>query len=346
MELRSRQMPAAGLLHETLERALSRHFGSNRTIRQLRRRSSAYSSSYALENLELTLNGGKRLRLVFKDLSPSSVLKTAQRIRPGFLYRPEREIEIYQRVLDPCKLGTPICYGATRVPEMNRYWLFLERVDGPLLWQRGRLKSWEQAAGWLAKLHTEYRTSGIHWKQSWVNHLVHYDEKLLGTWMTRAEAFIRRDQGYDSPEGRRRFSRLADHYDRVIDRLLELPKSLIHGEFFPSNVILRPAATDRTICPVDWEMAAVGPGLIDLAALTAGKWRSEQKRAMIAAYRRGLELADDSPPSVSELLEAVDYCQLHLSVQLLGWAADWSPPQRHTQNWLGEAVRLSGALGL
>jgi len=132
----------------------------------------------------------------------------------------------------------------------------------------------------------------------------------------------------------------------VIDRLLALPMSLIHGEFFPSNVILRRRNNDWAICPVDWEMAAIGPGLIDLAALTSGKWTHEQKRAMVAAYRRGLETADSAPPSVSDLLEAVDYCQLHLSVQLLGWAANWAPPQRHTQNWLGEAVRLSNALGL
>jgi hypothetical protein len=31
---------------------------------------------------------------------------------------------------------------------------------------------------------------------------------------------------------------------------------------------------------------------------------------------------------------------------LLGWASDWSPPKRHTQNWLSEALRLSGTLGL
>jgi Ser/Thr protein kinase RdoA (MazF antagonist) len=346
MEARSLHTVPAGLLHASLEVALSEHFERPRTIRQLRRRASAYSSSYALENLELELDRGQRLRLVFKDLSPASVLQTARSVRPRFLYRPEREMEIYRHVLDSAKLGTPVCYGAVKVPELERYWLFLERVDGPLLWQRGRLQSWEQAARWLAMLHTEYRASAQVGGRAWPDQLVRYDEQLLTTWLVRAEEFLRRQSHDESPDMRRGFSRLANRYDRVIARLLDLPISLIHGEFFPSNVILRPAARGWQICPVDWEMAAIGPGLIDLAALTAGNWTRDQKRKLVAAYREGLELADNCPPSVNDLLEAVDYCQLHLSIQLLGWASDWSPPKRHTQNWLGEAIRLSGALGL
>jgi aminoglycoside phosphotransferase (APT) family kinase protein len=168
---------------------------------------------------------------------------------------------------------------------------------------------------------------------------------MLTTWLMRAEEFLRRDA--DSfPDTWRRFARLADRYDRVIARLLDLPMSLIHGEFFPSNVILRPGEEGWKICPVDWEMAAIGPGLFDLAALTSGNWNTDQKRKMVAAYAEALRTADGWSPSISELFEAVAYCQLHLSVQLLGWASDWAPPKRHTQNWLGEALRLSGALGL
>jgi len=345
MELRSTHNVPTSLLYESLETVLSNYFGRKRSIRQLRRRYSAYSSSYALENLELELDRGEHLRLVFKNLSPGSVLKTARQVRPGFIYHPEREIEIYRHILDPKRLGTPICYGAVEVPELERYWLFLERVDGPLLWQRGRLERWEQAAGWLAMLHTQYRGKRGNGNAPWRKYLARYDEHMLTTWLMRAEEFLRRD-GDNSREVWRRFTRLASRYDEVIARVLDLPMSLIHGEFFPSNVILRPGRRGWEICPVDWEMAAIGPGLIDLAALTAGNWSAEQKRKLVAAYREGLRTANGWLPSIPELFEAVAYCQLHLSIQLLGWASDWSPPKRHTQNWLGEALRLSGALGL
>src|SRR5579859_3140171 len=345
MESRSHHAVPLRELHAALEEVLTKHFGAKRRIRQLRRRSSAYSSSYSLENLELALDNRERLKLVFKSLSPGSLLQTARTVRPGFVYHPEREIKIYRHILDPVKLGTPIWYGAIESPELERYWLFLERVEGPLLWQRGRLHCWEQAARWLAMLHTEYAVKTRGPNEAWAKHLVRYDENILRTWVVRAEEFLRRGYADNSPSVWRQFERLANRYDQVIARLLDLPMSLIHGEFFPSNVILRPTKRGWKICPVDWEMAAIGPGLIDLAALTAGNWTREQKHKLVAAYREGWQLQHGWPTSVSELLEAVDYCQLHLSVKLLGWASDWSPPKRHTQNWLGEALRLSGVLG-
>jgi Ser/Thr protein kinase RdoA (MazF antagonist) len=345
MEPRSTHIVPTSLLHEALEGVLSTYFGRRRSIKKLRRRSSAYSSSYALENLELELDRHQHLSLVFKNLSPGSVLKTARQVRPGFVYHPEREIEIYRHILNRKKLGTPICYGAVEVPELERYWLFLERVEGPLLWQRGRLQSWEQAAAWLAMLHTHFHVQPGNGCKRWLKYVVRYDEHMLTTWLLRAEEFLRRD-AESSPEIWRRFARLVSRYDRVIDHLLDLPMSLIHGEFFPSNVILRPSGQGWEICAVDWEMAAVGPGLIDLAALTAGDWTADQKRKLIGAYGEALRAASGWSPSIPELFEAVAYCQLHLSIQLLGWASDWSPPKRHTQNWLGEALRISRDLGL
>jgi len=41
--------------------------------------------------------------------------------------------------------------------------------------------------------------------------------------------------------------------------------------------------TGGRIAAVDWEMAAIGPGVIDLAALIAG-WDENSQRRMIAAF--------------------------------------------------------------
>ena len=127
---------------------------------------------------------------------------------------------------------------------------------------------------------------------------------------------------------------------------LALPSTLIHGEFYPSNVVMRATRSGRQICPLDWELAAKAPGLIDVAALTIGDWTVEKKKTMIAAYRDALEPDNGWPPSLRDLVEAVEFCQLHLSVQLLGWASDWDPPERHAQNWLREALRLAKRLSV
>src|SRR5215470_14720594 len=59
-------------LRSGVEQVLSRHFRSRQRLKSIRRRRSAYSSSYALENLKVELESGRKLRLVLKDLSPCS----------------------------------------------------------------------------------------------------------------------------------------------------------------------------------------------------------------------------------------------------------------------------------
>ena len=324
-----------------LERVLERR------VITLRRRRSRYASSYAIENLEVVLvAGGTPLRLVFKDSNPAAAHPAAHNIRPVFIHHPAREIEVYRKILNPAQHGTPHYHGAVNEPEKGRHWLFLERVRGPLLWQVGDLKHWENAARWLAELHSlspgapqhssATRKAAIRACKS----LLHHDSDFFFVWMKRAEKFIARQKSVET----RRFTRLVRRYDRVIARLAALPTTFIHGEFYPSNAIVRPASSKQKICVIDWEVAGIGPGALDLAALAAGEWSDSEKQRFAKAYREGLN--SSRAPSVAELFEAMKLCQLHLSVQMLGWAEEWSPPTRHARNWLREALRLAEKLDL
>ena len=314
-------------------RAALEHILAQR-VKVVRRRLCAYASSYTVENLDVTLKRGKKLRLVLKDVSPPSVLATAQQVRPHFLYDPAREIEVYQKILNPAARGTAKCFGAVNSPELERHWLFLERVDGRLLWQVGDLAQWDAAARWLGAQHRHFAGK----KFIAAKTLLRYDEKFFGVWIGRAEKFLKNRRADDL----KKFSRLAKNYDRVVKRLAALPQTLVHGEFYASNVIVRDGAAAEKICAVDWEVAGIGPGALDLAALTAGEWNDAEKLRFVAAYHGGLN--SSRAPSVAELLEAVELCQLHLSVQMLGWAEEWSPPEKHAQNWLREALRLADKL--
>jgi aminoglycoside/choline kinase family phosphotransferase len=214
------------------------------------------------------------------------------------------------------------------------------------------MKYWKEAARWLARFHSDFAErrerngEALGHPRERFSHLLRHDEHFYTFWLAQAERFLRNGHVRSSPETRRKFGRIAAAYDRVVARLMAMPRTLIHGEFYPSNIIVRSKERSRCICPVDWEVAAIAPGLIDLGALTSGKWTLEQQTAMVAAYRSALEPVDGSPPALPELLEGVHYCQLHLSMQWLGWAADWSPPAQHAQNWLSEACRLGERLGL
>jgi hypothetical protein len=336
----------ASELREALEGVLARQVDGGGGIRRWRHRMWAYSSSWTLENIEAELEDGGTVRLVLKDLSPGSLLSTARRVRPAFLYEPMREIELYRLVLRNRGLGTPRYYGSLVVPERSRYWLFLERVRGPLLWQLGRLESWRQAARWLARLHGQFRLDRNGDVEGCGAPLLRYDREWFGVWMRRAEGFLGRAGGGVEAGVLRRFGRLADNYAEVVERLVRFPVTLIHGEFSPSNILWRRGADPCKVCPVDWEVAAMGPGVVDVAALTSGDWSEDSRRSMVRAYGEAQEPGSGVVWGGEELFEAVELSRLHIAVQMLGWSGDWSPPPGHARDWLGDAVRLAENLGV
>src|SRR5207248_283234 len=159
------------------------------------------------------------------------------------------------------------------------YWLFLERVAGQTLYEVGDFAVWERTAEWLARFHTR---SACETGQP--SFLLRYAEPFYRTWPARASEFLKA-KSLPRSEGCDRFDRLLRRYDRVVERLLSLPATLMHGEFYASNVLVQAAGDRLRICPIDWEMAAVGPGLIDLAALVAGNWTDGQRGRLVNAYR-------------------------------------------------------------
>lgn len=333
-------------LRSVLETELCRFFGRTIEISSFRRRISQYCSSFIIEELDVTLSDGTVLDLIFKDLSKAALLTGAGNIKPAFIYNPLREIDTYRRVLSQHMLGTPLCYGARVDAEEKIYWLFLERVPPVLLWQMGELHFWSHTARWLAGMHSYLvRETEIRESQH-IAHLIKYDERFYQRWIDRAVEFIH--QGDTSPgrEAAKSITWLAQRYDRVVEHMLSLPVTVIHGEFFASNILLDISDDHLRICPVDWEMAAVGPGRVDLAGLTSGNWTQTQKNTMARAYYDALP--DSSPVKCGwrKFLTDLEFCRLHQAVQWLGWSPGWTPPPEHAQDWLKEAVRCAKRLAL
>ena len=143
------QNPSREELEDVLRKIVAREFGRRARLTSWHRRISAYSSSCVITRIRVRLDASRGdLQLAFKNLSPGLQLPTARRVRPQFLYDPGREIATYERLLDRLKLGTARYLGNVTVPEQSRYWLFLEWVKGPLLWQMGGMQHWQNAARW------------------------------------------------------------------------------------------------------------------------------------------------------------------------------------------------------
>lgn len=316
--------------------------GSSRIL-AISRKPHAYSTSFALEALDLELDDGSHVELLIKDLSADALSDDAKRTRPGFLFDPARCVAVYEKILKGAGLGTAECLASRADTEAGVFWMILEKVPGTELWQIGEKEVWNDVARWAARMHAAYldRVAELHRD---VPLLVH-DAEFYHVWPKRALEFLRArgDTGSDEMQA---VERIASRYDRVAETLSALPHTLLHGELYPSNVIVQERDDGRRVCAIDWELSATGPGVIDLAALISGGWKEENRREMTEAYLFAWPESAGAPTGSTEFHEALSLSRLHIAMQWLGWASSWKPPREHAHDWLREAINLGDELGL
>ncbi|MCU1363891.1 MAG: putative homoserine kinase type (protein kinase fold) [Acidimicrobiaceae bacterium] len=269
-----------------------------------------YSSTHRLE----VVSAG-RLR---KDLSESARM-THVSPRPDVLADPTREPAAYRHVLGPLGIGP-------RLWDSGHDWVTLEHLDAPELWQIGNVEVWVAVAAWVARMHTTLARQRERCRRV---PLLTYDAKLFGLWRDRAAA-----NGLNSS--------VVDAHRRASARLLGLPRTVLHGDLYASNLLVEPTQPTQgaQVWPIDWELMGVGPAVVDLAALTAGSWSEDARWRMARAY------FDTARYPRSESQRRGDLCaaRLHLCVQWIGAAAEWTSPAVHRHDWLAEADEMAAAL--
>ncbi len=320
------QAPSTEELRGALDGAMRRRGRGG--VASLERRPHPYRTSFPLEDLDVVVNDGGRIAVVFKDLGLDRMEESARVVKESGLHEPSREIEAY-RLLDGAGLGTPTLYGV--VDEPGRHWLFVELVAGVPLWQVGERDVWEAAAEWLAGLHARFLGMAPGARSA-----------LLVRDRAHSREALRRAIGQASGPARVVLERIDAGYDKVLDGLERLPPTLVHGDFHASNVLVDGSRTPPRIAPADWEMAGIGPGLLDLASLVAGRWSEADRLAMVTAYS---EAASGRPPD-REFLADLERCRLHNAMGLLALSPRWRPPSEHAHDWLGEAESAARRLGI
>ena len=184
------------------------------------------------------------------------------------------EAEVYRQVLTDSPVTTPAYYATLHDGATGLTTLLIEFLEGA--WyiskhpepDRGLAK----AARWLGRFHaaSEPRVADGSWE-----FLKRYDGGYYRAWARRTVEY--------AGEMHQRFPwlrTLAERFGKAADLLLAAPPTVIHGEFYPQNVV----CLGETIYPVDWESAAVATGEIDLAALTE-RWDD----TIVAICRRAYE---------------------------------------------------------
>jgi aminoglycoside phosphotransferase (APT) family kinase protein len=300
----------------------------DREASAVRRTPYRYATSAPLEEVVVLTEGGREgARLILKDLSRDSLLGDALRTKPEFVHQPLRELETYRRIIGPAGIG-PRCVAAVSEPDRSRHWLLLERVPGVELWQVGELETWRGVARWLAGFHARFADRADELRGA-NPHLIDYARPWFRSWRDRA---VEAMSGSSDPRASALIAALG-RYDDVIGTLEAMPPTLIHGELYPSNVLV----VGDAVYPIDWEMAGIGPALIDLAAL-AGGYGEAERGSIVEAYFDAAGRPQDPA--------ALAACRLALAVQWLGWSPGWRPPAEHSHDWLGEAVELAAEVGV
>lgn len=298
-------------------------------VRIIDRRESRYRTSFPIEELEVEIPGEGRVEIVCKRLDREGLGATARLAKPLFLHAAGREVEVYERLLPRGPAGPPRFFGAE--VEAGRTRLFIERVEGRPLAEVGERELWEVAADWLGRFHAAFRDA--HADPSPSAPLVEHDADFHRLWLVRARSF--------APSGSRvaaTLDWLDARHGQVVDALSRMERTLLHGEFYASNVLVAGGGRSTRVAPVDWELAGPGPGALDLAALVCG-WPPADREAMRRAYGvgRGRELP----------VRDLDLARLQVAIQWLGWAPpEWKPPPTQRRDWAAEAIEVAEELEL
>ena len=315
---------------DTVLDAVAAATGAHRgDVRLVLRRPYEYATSAVLEELVVSVAGLER-ELILKHLSWGGLFGDAVTSKQRWLLDPRRELGVYELLAG--EGVTPSFHGGSADSEAA--WVLMDKAAGVELWQIGDFAIWEAVAAWLAGFHARFR-GRVDELAVGNPAIIRYDGPWVERWAERAAAVVER--AGDSRAAALR-AVVARHSAAVAEWVAVTPV-FVHGELYPSNVLVQGGVTDLDVRPVDWEMAGIGPGALDLAALSGG-WDPPERDALIAAYERS------APQPEPGLRRHVSLARLHLALRWLAWADDWAPPTEHANDWLAEALDSAADLGL
>jgi aminoglycoside phosphotransferase (APT) family kinase protein len=290
------------ILRQNIEQIIAGQFGKRSEVTGVQRRRFAHIGSYDCDLITVQLSTGDEFKLFLKDYCVSRKSKDEPE------YRRERELRVYRDLLSQAELGPPEYYGSVWDASAGRFWLFLEFVDG-LVVQHEDVEYGMLAADWLGKMqgfftqHPEILSSS--------DFLIRQDGEFFRSKAERALWNV----AQISPTSARRLTEIVERYEQVIKVLESQPQSLVHGGYIPWHILVDIAHRPARVCAVDWESAAFGPTLYDLAYFTHGMEAQSRGRVLDAYQRAAIQHGVPTPDRI-QMQFIVDCLGLH---RVLDW---------------------------
>jgi hypothetical protein len=232
---------------------------------------------------------------------------------------------VYRRVLEPLRTSAPHLHATNTDPATGETTLLIDYISNAKTLDRVGLKTVLHAARWIGTFHrlNESRVSGLR------GAITEYDAAYYLGWTRRTLAFTR-----DRPLPW--LPAVCRCFEAVIGELLVAPVTIIHGEYYPLNILV----SGDLIAPVDWEAAAIAAGEIDLACLAEG-WDPEESEVLTAEYR--LARWPEGVPLGFERRLAI--ANMYLRFRWLGDGSDWMTTEDKTEWYLTGLRQFGEQLG-
>ena len=257
MTLSLSTLPDLPTLTRGLTAALNSHGLIDGGVEIIDREINSYAGGSPSEIVKCRLADGSELRLLCKYQASSGETWS------DVAY----EVEIYRHLLQPLQAGTPAFYG-TYQEEDGRTWLILEYLDDGLsLEAMADPNAAAMVAGWLGRFHAAS-----------AEHLASGEMPFLKVYNAEYYAKAGRSALRHAAKSHHQFPWLAtlrQRFDELVANLCGAEQTIIHGDFHLSNLLCR----HGMIYPIDWEMAGISAGEIDLACLIDGWPEIEQPSA-------------------------------------------------------------------
>lgn len=273
------ELPDNDCLRAGLESVLQHKGSLDGELVILDRQKNTYSSTFPSEIVTCRVGSGPAVRLFFKYSADRD--NEAYGHRGGVGY----ETKVYGQLLGSLDISIANLCGSYRSPDGINTWLVLDYLDGGIrMTETIDPEAMAKAARWMGQFHAFCSTRISNPALSFLNS---YSQEYYRGWVRRTQQLVRQagvDTGW--------LQAVCSRIDPVIEVLCESPLTIIHGEYYPKNILLQ----HGLIYPVDWESTAIGNGMIDLAMLTEG-WSPETTRECMQAYQRSRwpETAPDDP---------------------------------------------------
>jgi hypothetical protein len=189
--------------------------------------------------------------------------------------RVEHEAKTYRHVVGPSGMTASGLLGTWDGGGREK-WIMTEALEGKRV---GRVDDFGaaicSAARWAARFHAHFQS------RTGDRSLAYLDRWDREYFVGALAGAMHRNPNVVAQH--RWLTALADHFGEVLDLLALVPLTVVHGEFYQSNILI----ANGTIYPIDWQTAAISHGLIDVAMLMEG-WDDDVVVPCARAYCEAL----------------------------------------------------------